>query len=133
MSKMLDSVRANMALQRMRPPSPSDRGAASRCARHLAAAARLLRGRQAPGAGFPVPGLAKVLDVSVDALIADDGLSGTHTPPPRRTRRRPVSHLERQLDAIARLPKAQQKAVSTVRRPAGPAWGRIGQEVATAS
>ncbi len=80
-----------------------------------------------------LPGLAKVLDVSVDALIADDGLSGIHAPPPRRTRRGPVSRLEQQLDAVARLPKAEQKFVSRMIDNVLAQYASTGQEAATAS
>lgn len=59
-----------------------------------------------------LPGLAKVLGVSVEALIADDDAAHIAAAAPRRTRRGPVSRLEQQLDAIARLPKAEQKIVS---------------------
>jgi hypothetical protein len=56
--------------------------------------------------------------------------------PPRRTRRGPVSKLEQQLDAIARLPKAEQKIVSRfldtmIAQHMGAA--PQGQEAATAS
>jgi transcriptional regulator with XRE-family HTH domain len=59
-----------------------------------------------------LPGLAKVLGVSLEALIAHDDAAQVTAAPPRRTRRGPVSKLEQQLDAIARLPKAEQKIVS---------------------
>jgi transcriptional regulator with XRE-family HTH domain len=59
-----------------------------------------------------LPGLAKVLGVSLEALIAHDDAAQVAAAPPRRTRRGPISKLEQQLDAIARLPKAEQKIVS---------------------
>lgn len=78
-----------------------------------------------------LPGLAKVLDVSVETLIADDEAAQVSAAAPRRTRRGPVSRLEQQLDAIARLPKSEQKFVSrmldNVLAQAG-----AGQEAATA-
>lgn len=59
-----------------------------------------------------LPGLAKVLGISIEALIADDDAARIAATTPRRTRRGPVSRLEQQLDAIAKLPKARQKFVS---------------------
>ena len=59
-----------------------------------------------------LPGLAKVLGIPVEALIADGDAAHIAAAAPRRTRRGPVSRLEQQLDAIARLPKAEQKIVS---------------------
>jgi transcriptional regulator with XRE-family HTH domain len=59
-----------------------------------------------------LPGLAKVLGVSIEALIADDDAAQVSAAIPRRTRHGPVSRLEQQLDAIAKLPKARQKFVS---------------------
>lgn len=60
-----------------------------------------------------LPGLAKALEVSVETLVGDED-SGTSTIAPRRSKRGPPSKLERQLDAIARLPKAEQRAVTTL-------------------
>ena len=59
-----------------------------------------------------LPGLAKALDISIEALIADDGAATIAAATPRRTRHGPVSRLEQQLGAIAKLPKARQKFVS---------------------
>lgn len=59
-----------------------------------------------------LPGLAKVLGISIETLIADDDAARIAATTPRRTRRGPVSRLEQQLDAIAKLPKAEQKFVS---------------------
>lgn len=61
-----------------------------------------------------LPGLARALEVSVESLVGEDEDSGTSIVAPRRSKRGPPSKLERQLDAIARLPKAEQRAVSTV-------------------
>ncbi len=61
-----------------------------------------------------LPGLARVLDTPVELLIGEDGPASASVAPSRRSRRGPPSKLERQLDAVAQLPKAQQKAVSTV-------------------
>ena len=62
-----------------------------------------------------LPRLAKLLSTPIETLIgdADERADATSTTP-RRTRRGPASRLEQQLDAIARLPKAEQRAVSTV-------------------
>ena len=63
-----------------------------------------------------LPRFAKLLSLSVEALIGDDTLTSPDTPPatPRRTKRGPPSRLEQQLDAITRLPKAQQKFVASM-------------------
>jgi transcriptional regulator with XRE-family HTH domain len=71
-----------------------------------------------------LPGLARALDVSIEALIADAT--------PRRTRRGPVSRLEQQFDAIARLPKAEQKFVSKMLDSVLAQYASAGQEAATA-
>lgn len=80
-----------------------------------------------------LPGLAKVLGISIETLIADDDAARIAATTPRRTRRGPVSRLEQQLDAIAKLPKAHQKFVSdmldtVLAQHTAPA----GQEAATA-
>ena len=82
-----------------------------------------------------LPGLAKVLGISIEALIADNAAAQVAATPPRRTRRGPVSRLEQQLDAIAKLPKARQKFVSEMLdNVLGPNIGTpAGQEAATAS
>lgn len=78
-----------------------------------------------------LPGFAKLLGVSLEALIADDEAAQVAAAPPRRTRRGPISKLEQQLDVITRLPKAEQRFVSKmldiVLAEAG-----AGREVATA-
>jgi transposase/transcriptional regulator with XRE-family HTH domain len=82
-----------------------------------------------------LPGLAKVLGISIEALIADDGSASVTATVPRRTRHGPVSKLEQQLDAIAKLPKARQKFVSEMLdNVLGPNMGAgtQGQEAATA-
>jgi transcriptional regulator with XRE-family HTH domain len=59
-----------------------------------------------------LPKLGRALGVSVEELIDDEAV-----PPPAvsaRRRRGPASRLERQLEQLARLPKASQKAVSQV-------------------
>lgn len=61
-----------------------------------------------------LPGLAKALEVSVESLVGEDEDSGTSSVAPRRSKRGPPSKLERQLDAVARLPKAEQRAVTTL-------------------
>ena len=55
-----------------------------------------------------LPRLARALDVAVEALIDGEAAPSTAE---GRTRRGPVSRLEQQMDAIARLPKAKQKFV----------------------
>lgn len=59
-----------------------------------------------------LPGLARVLNTPVELLIGEDGAADPSAVPPRRTRRGPPSKIERQLDAVAQLPKARQKFVS---------------------
>jgi hypothetical protein len=59
-----------------------------------------------------LPGLARLFSTSIDALIGEDGMPPPGTPAPRRTKRGPPSRLERQLDAVAQLPKGEQKMVS---------------------
>jgi transcriptional regulator with XRE-family HTH domain len=60
-----------------------------------------------------LPRLAKLLRTPIETLIGDDDGDGTPaTVVQRRTRRGPVSRLEQQLDAIAKLPRAEQKIVS---------------------
>ncbi len=59
-----------------------------------------------------LPGLARVLDTPVELLIGEDGEADAPAVAPRRTKRGPPSKLERQLDAVAQLPRARQKFVS---------------------
>lgn len=59
-----------------------------------------------------LPGLARVLDTPVELLIGEDGADDASAVSPRRTKRGPPSRLERQLDAVAQLPRARQKFVS---------------------
>ncbi len=59
-----------------------------------------------------LPRLARLLGTPIEALIGDD--TATPVPAERRTRRGPASRLEQQLDAIARLPRAKQKFVSSM-------------------
>jgi hypothetical protein len=60
-----------------------------------------------------LPRLAKLLHTPIETLIGDDdGDAAPATVVQRRTRRGPVSRLEQQLDAIGRLPRAEQKIVS---------------------
>lgn len=61
-----------------------------------------------------LPGLARLFETSIDTLVGEGGMPEPGTPAPRRSKRGPPSKIERQLDAVAQLPKAQQKAVSTV-------------------
>lgn len=60
-----------------------------------------------------LPRLAKLLSTPMEALIGeDDGSGAPATLVQRRTRRGPVSRLEQQLDAVTRLPRAEQKIVT---------------------
>ena len=59
-----------------------------------------------------LPGLARALRVSVEAMIDEEQAQAPTAP--ARTRRGPASRLEQQLDAISQLPKARQKIVSEV-------------------
>jgi hypothetical protein len=63
-----------------------------------------------------LPKLARLLGTAIEALIGDsnDGNAATPAPAERRTKRGPPSRLEQQLDAIARLPRAKQKFVSSM-------------------
>jgi transcriptional regulator with XRE-family HTH domain len=63
-----------------------------------------------------LPKLARLLGTAIEALIGDsnEGNAATPTPAERRTKRGPPSRLEQQLDAIARLPRAKQKFVSSM-------------------
>ena len=79
-----------------------------------------------------LPGLAKALSVSIEALIADDAAAQLAAATPRRTRHGPVSRLEQQLDAIARLPRAEQKFVSKMLDNVLAQYASPGQEAATA-
>lgn len=55
-----------------------------------------------------LPGLARTLGVTIEALVDEDGsVAGP-------SKRGPASRLQRQLDAIAQLPKAQQRVVTTM-------------------
>lgn len=64
-------------------------------------------GRLGVGAAM-LPRLAELLDLSLDEMLM--GQPASYRP----GRRGPPSHLAQQLDAIARLPKAEQRAVSTL-------------------
>lgn len=79
-----------------------------------------------------LPGLAKVLGVSIETLIADDDAAQVSVAAPRRTRHGPVSRLEQQLDAITRLPRAEQKFVSKMLDSVLAQYVSPGQEAATA-
>jgi transcriptional regulator with XRE-family HTH domain len=65
-----------------------------------------------------LPRLAKLLSLSVEALIdgiGDDGAltnNGAAANGQRRTRRGPPSRTEQQLDAIAKMPKSERKIVN---------------------
>lgn len=75
-----------------------------------------------------LPGLAKALSVSIEALIADDDAPQLPAAAPRRTRHGPVSRLEQQLDAITKLPRAEQKFVSRMLDNVLAQYARSGQE-----
>lgn len=55
-----------------------------------------------------LPSLARTLGVTIEALVDEDGAAAGPM------KRGPASRLQRQLDAINRLPKAQQRAVTTM-------------------
>lgn len=59
-----------------------------------------------------LPPLARILNTPVGLLIGEDADADAPAVPSRRTRRGPVSKLEQQLDAVAQLPKAEQRFVS---------------------
>lgn len=59
-------------------------------------------------------GLARLFSTSIDAMVGEGGMPEPGNPAPRRSKRGPPSKLERQLDAVARLPKAEQRAVTTL-------------------
>jgi hypothetical protein len=75
------------------------------------------------------------LDVpsSIEALIADDTAAQVSAATLRRTRHGPVSKLEQQLDAITRLPRAEQKFVSKMLDNVLAQYTSAGQEAAAAS
>lgn len=80
------------------------------------------------GVGAPMlPRMAELLDLSFDEILL--GQPTVRLP----GKRGPASRLEQQLDAIAHLPKAEQRAVSTVLTAVLAQHGaQIGQEAATA-
>ena len=71
--------------------------------------------------------------ISIEALIADDTAAQVSAATPRRTRHGPVSKLEQQLDAITRLPRAEQKFVSKMLDNVLAQYASAGQEAAAAS
>ena len=81
-----------------------------------------------------LPRLARIFKTTIDGLVGDDTGTATAALTTRRSRRGPPSRIEQQLDAIAKLPKAEQRAVSTVLDAVLAQHGaQIGQEAATAS
>jgi hypothetical protein len=58
-----------------------------------------------------LPRLAKRLTISLEALVGEDASPATPIPQ-RRSKRGPPSRLEQQFNAIAQLPKAEQRFVS---------------------
>jgi transcriptional regulator with XRE-family HTH domain len=79
-----------------------------------------------------LPRLARLIDIPIETLIGESDERDTLAPSTvqRRTRRGPASRLERQLDAIAQLPKAEQRAVSTVLDAVLAQHGRVEREAA---
>lgn len=75
-----------------------------------------------------LPQLAELLDLSFDEMLI-----GGEPTARISGKRGPASRLEQQLDAINRLPKASQRAVSTVLDAVLAQHSNIGQEVAPAS
>lgn len=81
-----------------------------------------------------LPGLARLFATSIDALVGEGGMPAPDTPAPRRTKRGPVSRIERQLDAVAQLPKGEQKIVTELLDAMLSRYhAQTGQEAATAS
>lgn len=81
-----------------------------------------------------LPRLARIFKTTIDALVGNDADAVPTALTTRRSRRGPPSRIEQQLDAIAKLPKAEQRAVSTVLDAVLAQHGaQIGQETATAS
>ena len=80
------------------------------------------------GVGAPMlPRLAELLDLSFDEILL--GQPTARLP----GKRGPASRLEQQLDAITRLPKSEQRAVSTLLTAVLAQHGaQTGQEAATA-
>jgi transcriptional regulator with XRE-family HTH domain len=71
-----------------------------------------------------LPKLARALGVTIEALVDDNGAVAVPV------KRGPVSKLQQQLDAISQLPKAEQRAVSTVLDAVLAQHGRPRQEAA---
>lgn len=81
-----------------------------------------------------LPGLARALGVSIETLVGDDCEAGASAVSPRRTKRGPPSRIERQLDAVAQLPKGEQKIVTELLDAMLSRYhAQTGQEAATAS
>ncbi len=80
-------------------------------------------GRVGVGAAM-LPVLADILDLSLDEMLM--GQPAMRTP----GKRGPASRLQQQLDAITQLPKAEQRAVSTVLDAVLAQHGRVEREAA---
>ena len=61
-----------------------------------------------------LPRLARIFKTTIDALVGGDANASLAAPAERRTRRGPPSRIERQLNAIAELPKSEQRFVSEI-------------------
>jgi|APMI01.1.fsa_nt_gi transcriptional regulator with XRE-family HTH domain len=80
-----------------------------------------------------LPRLARIFKTTIDALVGDDTGAATAALNERRSRRGPPSKIEQQLNAIAELPKGEQKIVAQLLDAVIARHGaRAGQEAAPA-
>lgn len=59
-----------------------------------------------------LPRLARIFKTTIDVLVGSDAGAAPAARNGHRTRRGPASRVERQLDAIARMPKGERKIVT---------------------
>jgi transcriptional regulator with XRE-family HTH domain len=80
-----------------------------------------------------LPRLARIFKTSIDVLVGDDTGAAPAALSERRSRRGPPSRIEQQLNAIAELPKSEQKIVAQLLDAVIARHGaRAGQEAAPA-
>lgn len=80
-----------------------------------------------------LPRLARIFKTTIDVLVGDDTGATSAALSERRSRRGPPSKIEQQLNAIAELPKSEQKIVAQLLDAMIAQHGaRAGQEAATA-